>query len=69
MGSHIAGSVLQVLRAGHPTLTSQGGCTPTRHPVALALPHCAAGAGIREYLDDTIVPVLRLGLRELVKQR
>jgi protein dpy-30 len=24
---------------------------------------------VRQYLDDTVVPVLRAGLRELVKQR
>lgn len=28
-----------------------------------------AGVSIRQYLDTTVVPVLRLGLRELVKSR
>jgi hypothetical protein len=27
------------------------------------------GMPIRQYLDTTVVPVLRMGLRELVKQR
>jgi len=40
-------------------------------PDANSSPSLAKGAGkpVRQYLDDTVVPVLRKGLRELVKQR
>ena len=44
---------------------------PAPVPDANSSPSPAKGAGkpVRQYLDDTVVPVLRKGLRELVKQR
>ena len=41
---------------------------------AASVPSMAAaakpkGVPVRQYLDETVVPVLRKGLRELVKQR
>jgi len=49
---------------------------PAAEPAAAAEPAPAApaaakpkGVPVRQYLDETVVPVLRKGLRELVKQR
>ncbi|GAX84716.1 hypothetical protein CEUSTIGMA_g12138.t1 [Chlamydomonas eustigma] len=45
---------------------------PPIHPVQVAQPAVGSGVpgvSIRNYLDSTVIPVLRLGLRELVKQR
>ena len=42
---------------------------PAPVPDVVASPAKGAGKPVRQYLDDTVVPVLRKGLRELVKQR
>ena len=42
---------------------------PAPVPDVVAPPAKGAGKPVRQYLDDTVVPVLRKGLRELVKQR
>lgn len=41
---------------------------PPAAPAPAAAPK-AKGVPVRQYLDETVVPVLRKGLRELVKQR
>ena len=38
-------------------------------PVAAAAVPARKGPPVRQYLDETVVPVLRQGLRELVKAR
>jgi len=42
---------------------------PETEADVVASPAKGAGKPVRQYLDDTVVPVLRKGLRELVKQR
>jgi hypothetical protein len=62
--------------ADEPAPADAPAAEPAAEPAAAAEPAPAApaaakpkGVPVRQYLDETVVPVLRKGLRELVKQR